>query len=135
MSANKNENHQAIVLGSIDFVYLFASLILINPALYRDSQSGTFIGAYGASAIVYAFGVIFPLWSRLIKGDVPENRLLRIADISALVFAVLSFCGILIYYIWNVGNGMAWFSYIMAVLTAGPSIFSVILAAREYINK
>ena len=135
MSVNKNENHQAIVLGTIDFVYLFASLILINPDLYRDSQSGTFIGAYGTSAIVYAFGVIFPLWSRLIKGDVPENRLLRITDISALVFAVLSFCGILIYYIWNVGNWVVWLSYIMAVLTAGPSIFSVILAAREYINK
>ena len=135
MSVNKNENHQAIVLGTIDFVYLFASLILINPDLYRDSQSGTFISAYGTSAIVYAFGVIFPLWSRLIKGDVPENRLLRITDMSALVFAILSFCGILIYYIWNVGNWMVWLSYIMAVLTAGPSIFSVILAAREYINK
>lgn len=135
MSVNKNENHQAIVLGTIDFVYLFASLILINPDLYRDSQSSTFISAYGTSAIVYAFGVIFPLWSRLIKGDVPENRLLRITDMSALVFAILSFCGILIYYIWNVGNWMVWLSYIMAVLTAGPSIFSVILAAREYINK
>ena len=135
MSVNKNENHQAIVLGTIDFVYLFASLILINPDLYRDSQSGTFISAYGTSAIVYAFGVIFPLWSRLILGDVPENRLLRITDMSALVFAILSFCGILIYYIWNVGNWMVWLSYIMAVLTAGPSIFSVILAAREYINK
>ncbi len=135
MSVNKNENHQAIVLGTIDFVYLFASLILINPDLYRDSQSGMFIGAYGTSAIVYAFGVIFPLWSRLIKGDVPENRLLRITDILALVFAILSFCGILIYYILNVGNWMVWLSYIMAVLTAGPSIFSVILATREYINK
>ena len=31
-----------------------------NPDLYRDSQSGTFISAYGTSAIVYAFGVIFP---------------------------------------------------------------------------
>lgn len=135
MSANKNENHQAVVLGTIDFMYLFAALILINPHLYYVSQSSTFNGGYGASAIVYAFGIIFPIWSRLIKGDVPENRLLRIADILALIFAILSFGGILIYYFLHTGNWMAWFSYIMAVLTTGPSLFSVILAAREYINK
>lgn len=134
MLANNNK-HQAIILSSIDFLYLFASLVLINPSLYRDAQSSTFVGAYCASAIVYAFGVIFPFWSRLIKGDVPENKLLRIADILAFVFAALSLCGVLMYFIWHVGNWMAWFSYIMAVLTAVPSFFSVILAAREYIGK
>lgn len=135
MSANKNENHQAIVLGTLEFLYLFASLILINPHLYRDDQSGVFTGGYAASAVVYVFGIIFPFFSKLIKGDVPDNKFLRFADIAALVFAILSFCGILIYYFWHAGNWIAWISYVTAVLTSGPSLFSIILAAREYVNK
>lgn len=135
MSANKNENHQAIVLGTLDFLYLFASLVLINPYFYRDNNTGLITWGYAASAIVYSFGIIFPFFSRLLKGDVPDNKLLRIADIAALVFSMLSLCGILIYYIWHTGNWVAWFSYIVAGLTAFPSFFSIILAAREYINK
>lgn len=135
MSANKKGNNHAIVLGTLDFLYLFTSLVLINPYFYSDSQSGAITGGYAASAIVYAFGIIFPFCSRLIKGDIPDNKLLRIADIAALVLAIFSFCGILIYFIWHAGNWVAWLSYVMAGLTSGPSFFSIILAAREYINK
>ena len=133
MSNNKNEVRQAIVIGVLDFLYLFASLILINPSLYVDEESGRFISAYGTSAVVYALGVLFPLLSRLIKGDVSENILLRIADILVLISSVLSICSILIYYIWSEQNKWVYFSYIMAILTALPSLFSAILAAREYI--
>lgn len=134
MSNNKRENHLAIVLGSLDFVYLAASLILINPQIYFDSTHAAFSGGYAASGVVYAFGIIFPIWARLIKGDVPNNKLLRIADISALVFAILDLLGILVYFILDVGGWVAWLSYIMALLTSAPSIFSIILSAREYVS-
>ena len=134
MSANKNETNQAIALGALDFLYLFASLVLINPYHYRDSQNLITWG-YGASAIVYSFGIIFPFISRLYKGDVPGNKLLRIADIVALLLSILSLCGVLIYYVWSTPNWVAWISYIAAGLTCVPSFFSIILAAREYINK
>lgn len=135
VSNKENKNQLAIVLGILDFIYLFASIILINPGLYLDTENGTYMFGYGTSALVYTFGIIFPFLAKVIKGDKPDSHFLRAADIFALAFAVLSFCGILIYYIWHAENWVAWFSYIMALLTSGPSLFSVILSAREYINK
>lgn len=133
MSANKKETNRAIALGALDFLYLFASLVLINPQHYRDSQNLIAWG-YGASAIVYSFGIICPFISRLFKGDIPDNKYLRIADIISLLFSIISLCGVLIYYVLTTPNWVAWLSYIAAGITCVPSFFSVVFAAREYIE-
>lgn len=132
---SNNENRLAIVLGSLDFVYLMASLILINPQIYFDTAKNIFSSGYGAAGVVYAFGIIFPILAKIIKGDVPRNKLLRIADVAALIFAFLDLFGLLIYFEWKVGNWVGWISYVMAVLTAAPSFFSIILGAREYVSE
>lgn len=134
MLDNKNEKTRDIVLGAIDFLYSFSALVLINPSLYYDSATQTYTGGYTASAIVFVFGIICPIFSRLIKGDIPKNKLLRIADALALLFSILAFCGIMLYSILKTGSWVIWASYILAALASGSSLFSLILALREYMR-
>lgn len=132
MSNNRNVNSQAVALGIINFIYLFASLFFTNPSLYQ-LETGEFSNGFGAAAVVYALGIFYPLLSKLMTGDSPEDIILRVTDIASGVFIILEIVAVVFYYFHSSESWIAWLAFIMAVLSALPSLFSFILASREYI--
>ena len=131
---NGNDNQRVIVLSFFDFVYLFISLVLLHPDIYYNVELECFEGGYTAATIVYLLGILYPLLSKFITGTGEDDKLLRIADIATLAFGLLSLCAIIVRYALSVGNWIVWFAYAMAVLTAAPSLFSLIRASRRYIG-
>lgn len=130
---------QSIALSAVEFVYLFLSLVFIWPKNYLlenpNGGDSSYSTGFGAATIVYAFGILYPLVTRFLKGEVSANKRIRKANIAILSLAFLSICTCVIYMnIWK-NEMLVWLTYGLAVFTAAPSLFSFVVSAREYINE
>lgn len=127
------EKQKAIALAGLDFLYLLLSLVLIHPDIYIDSQGARYTGGYAAAAIVYALGIFYPLLSKLIKGEAAKRKMSRVADIISFLGLIGLASTIAIYFVLEAENWFVWASYVSAVLSGAPSLFSLLIVAREYI--
>lgn len=127
------EKQRAIALAGLDFLYLLLSLVLIHPKIYFDSTSGRYTGEYAAVAIVYALGIFYPLMAKLIKGEAATRKVSRVADIISFLCLIALSLSLAIYFVLATDNWVVCLSYAFAMFSGGPSLFSIVIAAREYI--
>lgn len=126
---------QSIALSAVEFIYLFLSLVLIYPTSYFDPTEKVFSTGFCASTVVYAFGILYPLITRFIKGEISADKRIRIANIVIMTFALLSIALVTLYYLDVLKYSfVVWFAYGTSLFTAAPSLFSFVVSAREYIN-
>lgn len=132
-NSDDREKQRAIALAVLDFLYLLLSLVLINPNIYFDVPSQRFAGGYAAVAIVYALSIFYPLMAKLIKGDAAKRKVSRVADVVSFLSLIALAATLAVYYVLDAENWAAWLSYAFAMSSGVPSLFSLVVAAREYI--
>lgn len=132
-NVSDKEKQKVIALAGLDFLYLLLSLVLIHPNIYIDSAGERFTGGYAAAAIVYALGIFYPLMSKLIKGEAAKRKASRVADLISFAALIALAATVTIYFVFESENWVVCLSYASAVISGIPSLFTLIIAAREYI--
>lgn len=133
LNIEDKEKQKAIVLALLDFLYLLLSLVLIYPGTYLNNTGDRFVGGFAAAASVYALGILYPVIAKLIKGEAARPRLSRVADIVGMLCSVLTVLFVVIYFTMDAHNWTVWAAYVAAGFAGAPSLFSLVVTAKEYI--